>query len=312
VIVILAVGGGVWFMKHQAAKKAAAEAAAAAAQAAATPPPPPVDATPPPPAEEVVTNDSILELVQQKVPTGIILDDIRNADKTKFDFSTAEIIRLSKGGVSQLIIDQMRNPKRPPVAAPVMAKQATPTPAPTPVKPVVPAIPAPAPVAEPTPAPVATAPPPPPTPAPPPKPQTTAVTVPDATPFSMALAADIRMDVELGAPLKFTLPEDLIVNGMAVLQKGAVITGEISETGKKKKFLGIGGGNKLSFTLSKAVGPRGLTLNVRALAARRADGATQRQVETGKSGGNKTIAAAQGAEYIGYVDGTQTVNVPNK
>jgi serine/threonine-protein kinase len=315
VVVIAAAGGGVWFMKQQAAKKAGADAAAAvaaqaadaaaaqAAQAAATPPPPP---------EEVVTNDSILELVKQKVPAGIILDHIRSANNTKFDFSTAEIIRLAKAGVSQTIIDQMRNPKRPPVAAPVVAKQAAPAPVAAPVKPVVPATPGPAPVVEPAPAPVATAPPPPPTPAPPPKPQTTAVTVPDATPFTMTLASDIPAEIELGAPVKFTLPEDFKVNGIAVLLKGSVVTGEISETGKKKKFLGIGGGNKLSFTLSKAVGPRGLTLNIRSLSARRADGATQRQVETGKNGGNKTVAAVQGTEYIGYVDGTQTVNVPSK
>ena len=311
VVVVLAAGGGVWFMKHQAAKKAAAEAAAAAAQAAAAAPPP-VEVTPPPPAEETVTNDSILELVKQKVPTGVILDQIRNANSTKFDLSTPEIIRLSKGGVSQAIFDQMRNPKRPAYVAHVVAKPAAPAPAATPAKPVVPATPAPAPVAEPTPAPVAIAPPPPPTPAPPPKPQTTAVTVQDATPFQMSLAADIPVDIEIGSLIKFTLPEDLKVNGMTVLQKGAVVTGEISETGKKRKFLGIGGGNKLSFTLNKAVGPRGIMLNIRSLAARRADGATQRPVETGKNGASKTVAAVRGTEYIGYVDGTQTVNVPNK
>ena len=87
------------------------------------------------------------------------------------------------------------------------------------------------------------------------------------------------------------------------------VNGEISETSKKKKFLGIGGGARLSFTLSKAAGAGGVELNVRALSARRADGATERQVDTGKSG-NKTAAAIQGTEYIGYVDGTQTVNVP--
>jgi hypothetical protein len=95
---------------------------------------------------------------------------------------------------------------------------------------------------------------------------------------------------------------------MVVLPKGMGVNGEISETAKKRKFLGIGGGAKLSFTLSKAFGPAGVQLNVRALPARRADGATQRQVEVGK--GSKSVAAVQGTEYIGYVDGTQTVNIP--
>jgi len=134
------------------------------------------------------------------------------------------------------------------------------------------------------------------------------VTVQDATPFRIFLAADIPMDVELGAPVKFTLAEDFKAGGMVVLPKGMGVNGEISETSKKKKFLGIGGGAKLSFTLSKAFGAGGVELNVRALPARRADGATQRQVDTGKSGG-KNVAAIQGTEYIAYVDGTQTVNV---
>lgn len=132
--------------------------------------------------------------------------------------------------------------------------------------------------------------------------------VPDAIPFRILLAADIPLDVELGAPVKFTIAEDFKVGGMVVLPKGMGVNGEISETSKRKKFLGIGGGAKLSFTLSKAFGTGGVELNVRALSARRADGATQRQVDIGKGG--KNVAAIQGTEYIGYVDGTQTVNVP--
>ena len=270
----------------QAAQVAEAAAAAQAAAAAA-------------PADETVTNDAVLELVKEKVPTGVILDHIHNAKVTSFDLSTAEIIRLSKGGVSQTIIDQMRNPSRPPRTdtAPAVAKQTTPTaPAVASVKPPASSVPAPAPspVVTPAPAaPVATAPPPPPTPAPAPKPQTTAVTVQDATPFRIGVTADIPLDVELGAPLKLTVLEDFKVNGVTVLPKGAVVAGEISETSKKKKFLGMGGGAKLSFTLSKASGPGGVDLNVRALAARRADGATERAVDTGKSG-NKTAAAVSG------------------
>ena len=96
---------------------------------------------------------------------------------------------------------------------------------------------------------------------------------------------------------------------MTVLPKGATVSGEISETAGKKKFMNLVGGTKLSFTLSKARGAGNVNLSVRSLSARRADGATQRPVDTGKSG-TKTVAAAQGTEYIGYVDGEQTINVP--
>jgi len=325
ILLLIAAGGGGLFMKQQAAKKAAdAAQAQAAAQAAdqaaqqAAADKAAAEAHAVELANQTVTNDSVLELVQGKVATSVILDHIRDAQITKFDLSTAELIRLSKGGVTPVIIDQMRNPKKAAAAAvavvaavPAKAptgKQTTPAPTPattTPAPAASNATPAPLVVA---PNPVATAPPPPPTPTPPPTPQTTPVTVQDATPFRMILADDIPANIELGVPVKFTMAEDFKVGGAVVIAKGTTINGEISETAKKKKFLNIGGA-KLSFTLSKAVGAGGVQLNVRALSARRADGATQRAVDTGKSG-NKTLAAMQGTEYVGYVDGTQTFNAP--
>ncbi len=320
VVLLLAAGGGGLYMKQQAAQKAAAEQAAqqaaaeqqAAQQAAADKAAEEAHAAEL--ASQTVTNDSIIDLVQGKVPTTVILDHIREAQITKFDLSTNELIRLSKGGVPPLVIDQMRNPKKaaPPVAAAAPAKpgtkQATPAPGGTSATAAT-STPAPAPavVPEPLPPTVAAAPPPAPIQAPMPKVQATPVTVQDATPFRMILGQDIPATVDLGVPVKFTMEEDFKVGGVVVLAKGATVNGEISETAKKKKFLVVGGA-KLSFTLSKATG-NGVELNVRALSARRADGATERAVDLGKTG-NKTLAAMQGAEYIGYVDGTQTVNVP--
>ena len=99
---------------------------------------------------------------------------------------------------------------------------------------------------------------------------------------------------------------------MVVIPKGAAVTGQISETAKKKKFLGIVGGGKLSFELLKAETAGGQQLSVRALSVRRSDGATQRPVETNARTGSKDIVAAQGAEYIAYVDGEQSVTVPQR
>ena len=322
VVLLLAAGGGGLYMKQQAAQKAAAEQAAqqaaaeqqAAQQAAADKAAEEAHAAEL--ASQTVTNDSVIELVQGKVPTSIILDHIREAQITKFDLSTTELIRLSKGGVTPVVIDQMRNPKKaaPPVAVAAAppakpgTKQATPTPGGTSATPATStSTSTPAVVPEPLPPTIAAAPPPAPIQAPMPKVQATPVTVQDATPFRMILGQDIPATVDLGVPVKFTMEEDFKVGGVVVLAKGAAVNGEISETAKKKKFLVVGGA-KLSFTLSKATG-NGVELNVRALSARRADGATERAVDLGKTG-NKTLAAMQGAEYIGYVDGTQTVNVP--
>jgi hypothetical protein len=160
-----------------------------------------------------------------------------------------------------------------------------------------------APVAVATPAPVVP-------PAPVAAPQTTNVVVSDGTPFTIALAADVPADADMGRPLRFTAVQDFRVKGVLVIPKGAGVTGQISETAKKK-FLGIGGG-KLSFELSKAEIAGGQQISVRALAARRNDGATQRPVETNARTGSKDIVASQGTQYIAYIDGEQSVTVPQK
>ena len=316
-VVLAAAGGGTFFvMKKRAAAKAAAELAAQ------TPPPAPVAAPeppPPPPPDTTLTNDSVLEMVKGKVPTDLILSQIRAADKTNFDLSTPEVIRLTKGGVSPLIIEQLRNPKRVPLAPPAPAKGNTPQNSKQNAKQnaqptaAVSATPIPAPVVTPTPVPIATNPAatltPTPAPAPVPvAPQTVNVTVPDAMPFRITLAADIPADAEMGRPLRFTATEDFKVNNVTVIPRGAVVMGEISETAKKKVF-GLGG-SKLSFSLTRATAAGGHALNVRALAARKSDGATQRPAENGQKTGSKDIAASQGSQYIGYIDGEQSITVP--
>jgi serine/threonine-protein kinase len=320
VLVILLAGGGgtLWMLKKRAAEKAAAELAAR------TPPPAPVveptpAPPPPPPPDTTLTNDSVVDMVSQKVPSDLILSQIRSADKTNFDLSTPEVIRLSKAGVMPLIIEQMRNPKRVPLgppprtaAPPQNAKQDKKQGAPattatnTPPVPIVAPTPTPVPIAAnpavtlppvPVPAPVVAA------------PQTVSVQLPDSAPFRMTLAADIPADAEVGRPIRFTASEDFKLNNVTVIPKGAPVQGEISDTPKKGKIFGIGG-TKLSFKLTQARSAAGHPISVRALPSAKGDGVTQRPVDTGQKTGSKDIAAVQGAQYIGYVDGAQTVTVP--
>jgi hypothetical protein len=257
-------------------------------------------------------------MVNQKVPSDLILSQIRSADKTNFDLSTPEVIRLSKSGVAPLIIEQMRNPKRVPLGpaprtnAPQNAKQNTKQGAP--VATAVNTLPVPVVAPTPTPVPIAANPAVtlPPTPAPAPvvaAPQTVSVPVPDAAPFRMTLAADIPADAEIGRPIRFTVSEDFKLNNVTVIPKGSPVQGEISDTPKKGKIFGIGG-TKLSFKLTQARSAAGHPISIRALPSAKGDGVTQRPVDTGQKTGSKEIAAAQGAQYIGYVDGAQTVTVP--
>jgi len=316
-VVLLAGGGGaLWMMKKRAAEKAAAELAAQTPPAAPavdpTPAPPP-----PPPPDTTLTNDSVLEMVNQKVPSDLILSQIRSAEKTNFDLSTPEVIRLSKAGVTPLLIEQMRNPKRVPLGPPPRtntpqnAKQEKGAPVTTatntPPVPVVAPAPTPVPIAA---NPAVTLPPVPvPTPAAAVVPQTVNVPVPDAAPFRITLAADIPADAEVGRPVRFTVTEDFKLNNVTILAKGSPVQGEISDTPKKGKIFGIGG-TKLSFKLTQGRSTSGHPVAVRALPSGKTDGISQRPVDTGQKTGSKDVAAAAGAQYIGYVDGAQTVTVP--
>ena len=141
--------------------------------------------------------------------------------------------------------------------------------------------------------------------------RTTNVAVADGTPFRIALAEAIPADASLGLPLRFTVFEDIRIEGTVLISKGALVYGEITETPKKKKFFGIGNG-KLSFSLAKAQAASGTWLNIRALASPRSEGVSQRPVEPSGKKELKTIAAPQGTIYIAYVDGSQSATVPLK
>ena len=275
--------------------------------AAPAPEQPAVAATPEPPADAALTNDSIVELVTNKVPTAVILGQIRSS-KTNFNLSSGEVIRLTKAGVSGTIIEAMRDPKGELAAArraSAPPRESAPKPAaPAPVIPV----PAPVPVTvaaavppkleTPPPAPVST---------PAVKPEkVVVVTVTDGTPIRITLAADIPADAPEQQPVRFKATEDFRAGDTVVIAKGASVTGAIVDAGKKK-FLGMGG--KMTFQLIEADAVTGKKLKVRATAGKRADGPPVRPVEGANQKHAKDVAAEAGAEYIAYIDGDQTVSV---
>jgi serine/threonine protein kinase len=311
-------GAGGWWITHRHPPQAIAQAPDITASTAspASPPPeaPPVEPvaqTPPAtPVDAALTNDGVVELVKAKVPVSVILSQIRSS-KTNFDLSTPEVIRLAKAGLSETVIEQMRNPKRgpTPVQAPTNAVAVSkslppPAPVPAPVSPppsVSAPAPAPPPASEVTPPPAAV-------PAVPAA-QTFRVRFSDATPIRIKLAEDIPNDAEQGRTLRFTASEDFRVDDLVVVPKGATFEGEITEAAGKKKFLGMGG-TKMNFKLTQADLGGGAKLNVRAMPMRRADGPTQRPFEVvAIRPKGKDLAASEGTDYIAYVDGDQSVSV---
>ena len=257
--------------------------------AAAVPPPVVTTAAVPEPvkpsptaASGILTNDGVLEMVQAKVPDSLIIKQIR-ASKTSFDLSTSEIIRLTRAGVPESVIEAMRGPKAAPVTAAVPAAVPTkPGTTPTPVPPR---------TAAGNHAPAAAL---------------TPVAVADGMPFRIILTEDIPTDVEPGKSLQFTVADGLKVGDALVIAKGATVTGVIAEAAKKK-FLGMGG--KLTLRLLHAQAVDGQKLIVRATPARRPGGPAQRPVEVAGGVRSKEVAAAAGTQYIAYIDGGQVVSV---
>ncbi|MGA2182935.1 MAG: serine/threonine-protein kinase [Bryobacteraceae bacterium] len=134
----------------------------------------------------------------------------------------------------------------------------------------------------------------------------TPVAVDDGLPFRITLAEDIPASAEEGRAVRFTVPEPVHVGDAVVIAQGALVTGAISDLGKKK-FLGMG--SKLNLRLIEADSVDGHKLAVRATSGRRTDGPSRRPVDTGRGSKAKDVAAPRGTEYIGYIDGAQTVQV---
>jgi len=137
--------------------------------------------------------------------------------------------------------------------------------------------------------------------------RTTPVAVGDGLPFRITLAEDIPADAQDNRPVRFTVTEGLRVGDTVVIAKGATVTGAIADAGKKK-FLGMG--SKLSLRLVSADAVDGHKLNVRATSGKAAGGAAKRPVDVGGKGKSKDVAASAGSQYIGYIDGPQTVMAP--
>jgi serine/threonine-protein kinase len=313
-------GGAIWWKKHRAA--APVESAPAAAVVAESAPPaqtetPPALQTPPPaPAEQALNNDSVIEMVRENVSPSLIISQIRASVKTDFTLSASEVIRLTKAGVPESVIEAMRNPKRAGTAASGTPKATvTPPAAATPkgqpagtTQPPPQATPAPAPAPQPqtTPPPQTTAAPPP-TPAPAPAPVVTTVNVKlaDGAPFGILLAQDIPVNAEEHIGLRFTVTQDVMMDGVVAIAKGANVLGQIIE-GEKRKFIG---GQKMTMRLLEVDSVDGQKIKVRALPGKRADGIYYRNVESNVKPKSKDLVAQAGTPYIAYIDTDQTVSV---
>jgi serine/threonine-protein kinase len=292
---MLIAGVGGWMML----KRKVAEPAAVVAVPVPTAPPV-VEQPPPVPADTGLTNDLIIEMVQNKLSTSLILSQIR-AEKNSFVLTGPEVLRLAKAGVPDAIIDGMRNPSKIPEQprAPVPTTVAVNPP----VKqnPAPPATPQPASSTPATaPAPAAQTPPTPP-PAPAPEPVKAAapsmLMIPDATPFTITLAEDIPASADEGLPVHFTVTNDVRVGESLAIAQGTPVNGAIT---RKNKI-----GRPMTMRIDSTTTTGGQKLMLRAVQR----GGNTRNVDAGIKTKSKDIAAMAGTSYVAYVDGPQNVAV---
>jgi serine/threonine protein kinase len=315
---LIALMSGAWWILRTSRPVAPKQAVAAAVPAPSPSPEPPPTAPddkpdprgPIPGAQPAaltntaLTNDDVLTMVKANLAQSLIISQIR-ASETKFDLSVPEVIRLSREGVPERVIEVMRHPKAVPqaVSPPTVAKSAPPS---SPV--VTPQATSAAPVALPPPVTAPAKVEPPPTVSVPPAPKypaiaTRQVNVLGGIPLGVTLLADVPAGVEPGTPLRFQATQDFRVNGAVVIAQGAPVTGEV--LGAAKRVLGIGG--KVQFKFGSVTAVDGRKLRIKATPGRESE-KNQHAIEPpGRK--SKDVLAPAGTQYLAYFDGDQTVAV---
>ena len=241
----------------------------------------------PEPSDDVLDNDAIIQMVKAGLSEQLIISQLRFA-KTEFDFSANEIIRLSKEGVPQSVLEVMRDPKASPKKVPPPSAPAAPA------APVAPALPA---ATEPKAEPVNAA-----------APASVApILVPDGTRVRLALAEDVVKGERKSLRVSFTVAEDVVVENQVVIAKGAAASGTVY-TAPGKRLFGKGSRWMLIPQTVETIDKRQARLR-----SRRAGAPMPFEVSNLAAGKlPEEIVAAKGTELYAYLDGDLPVEPRNR
>lgn len=242
-----------------------------------------IDLDPDPDPNEEMGNDEVIQLVKAKASPSLVIRQIRNAKTTNFDLSTDGVLKLMKAGVTEEIVEVMRDPK----AVPVL-----------PAAPVAPSAPSARAVekekkeAE-TPL-VAVG---------------RDVVVADGLPLLLKLELDVPVTAEDGLELRFSVAEDCKVGEDVVVAKGAAATGKILRERRRGAKI-FGGGQRLAFRLGEVTAVDGKLLKIRNTPAQRGTEAPSRPMETlQRKGMAKDLAAMKDTPFTAYIAGEQSVRM---
>jgi serine/threonine protein kinase len=279
-VVLILLAGARWFnnSRTRTPKRVGVTIQTPAAEVVRSAPPEPFAEPSPPLAvekaasnEDVLTNKTVIDMIKAKVAPSLIVSQIRSS-KTNFNLSTSEIIRLTKAGVPEQVVEAMRGPS--PAARSESAHVQIPG-----LPDGIPFMPK-----------IARA-------------DANSVWVIGGLPFAITLMEDVPLNPEPGKALHFQATSDFRIGGTVVIAKGAAVTGEVVDPGKKN-ILGRGG--KPVFRLIQADAADGTKLKVTAKPGRRTDGIGEHGLEPP---GHRTreLVAPAGAGYLAYIDGDQFV-----
>jgi len=141
-----------------------------------------------------------------------------------------------------------------------------------------------------------------------PKPQSPSfatVILSDGLLVHLTLTEDIPADAVEGTPITLRVGDDVRMDGAVVIRKGATATGVVVDAPKKKLLIIA---TKMTFRLDRVEAVDGQKLAIRATSVAAKDGISKRPVDTGAPK-PKGLAASEGTEYRGYIDGAKAVSV---
>ncbi|MGA2601473.1 MAG: serine/threonine-protein kinase [Bryobacteraceae bacterium] len=254
-----------------------------------TPPPNTIVPAPPAftmPADGIMRDANILAMVSAKVPQPLIIHEIES-NPGDYDLSPAAVIHLVQSGAPEAVIEAMHK------AAEALNKKSAMPPAAPAAAERQPAISAATSTAPPKPAAAANSTP----------PSSGPVTMPDGTPMSLELSADVPADAAAGTALNFTVGQELKSNGVVAIAKGAPATGVVVDEAKKH-FIG---GSRITYRLETVQAADGKLLRIRATPSPSPKDAAKRPLPAPKSKA-QGIAATKGADVPAYLDGEAVVN----
>jgi serine/threonine-protein kinase len=124
-------------------------------------------------------------------------------------------------------------------------------------------------------------------------------------PFSITLTQDVPAKLTPGQELHFAVTKDVKVGDVVIVAKGTPLNGTVVDPGDSKKLLIVK--TKATFKLTNVDSTGGTKLAIRATPKGKEDKA-ERPIEQAGSK-NKDVLAPAGTEYLGYMEGDQTVTL---